>query len=844
MTALIAIIALVCIKLWNDMADMRRRISALEVATAGVPVAIEPFVAAPPVERVSSPSDRIESFRPSRPPPVPVTVAEAPASRIANGEPCRTADLHRHSYAAEDAVDWGVEKGSAGSGVEDLFGRTLPIWGGGITLAIAGVLVVKWSIDAGLLSPAIRVVFGMLFGMGLVGGAEVTLRGRVSDDRIPQALAGAGVASLYGAVLAANLMYALLGDVAAMSGMVAVSLVAAALSMRFGAPSAVLGLVGGLVAPALVGGSTPDVPLLSIYVAMVSGGATILARVQQRPWLGGLSMLLSTCWALFMVPGDVSPFAAVCLGSLMLFIGFAIPRTLAADREGIVLRTAGAGVVIALAALLVAAGGHGMVQWFMMALATVGVLCTSEEDESFRDMPAMAMGAFVALVIAWPQPSAPGLLAVVVGFSMLHALHALRHLAFCEYPRLANGLRLVALPVLACVMISIQMPLDDLGMFFVWGLGAIATAGAIVVISSSGLEEPSAACQPLAIGMVMVATVAVLPVEAMPAVLLGVVAGLSGVRSWRIGMSAAAATCAAWCIPTVMAWLGAVVQGATTPLLVGSLPLSLDMFRIMLPAAVAVAILGWRMDTTRIVAVPVVGALCLVIVHVIWRRTVGIATLDQFVGMGVFDRTGWQALLATGAVLAWRIDRRLAAGLALASLAHFGWFGLLRFDPLWSEQAVGTVPLFNMIAVSHAVPLCILWMAGRAGLDENWERIRRIGQMALVSSLCFGLLRQAFAGSLMANAPVSSAESITYSLVAIGLAIGFLLYGIWALSIEWRAGSLVLMLAAISKVFLLDAAGLDGLARVASFAALGFSLIGVGWLYSRLLGGTRGLSVR
>ena len=36
-------------------------------------------------------------------------------------------------------------------------------------------------------------------------------------------------------------------------------------------------------------------------------------------------------------------------------------------------------------------------------------------------------------------------------------------------------------------------------------------------------------------------------------------------------------------------------------------------------------------------------------------------------------------------------------------------------------------------------------------------------------------------------------------------------------------------------MFLLDTSGLDGLIRIASFAALGFSLIGIGWLYSRYL---------
>ena len=43
------------------------------------------------------------------------------------------------------------------------------------------------------------------------------------------------------------------------------------------------------------------------------------------------------------------------------------------------------------------------------------------------------------------------------------------------------------------------------------------------------------------------------------------------------------------------------------------------------------------------------------------------------------------------------------------------------------------------------------------------------------------------------------------------------------------------MLGAVLKVFLFDAAGLEGLARIASFMALGFSLIGIGWVYSRQL---------
>lgn len=52
---------------------------------------------------------------------------------------------------------------------------------------------------------------------------------------------------------------------------------------------------------------------------------------------------------------------------------------------------------------------------------------------------------------------------------------------------------------------------------------------------------------------------------------------------------------------------------------------------------------------------------------------------------------------------------------------------------------------------------------------------------------------------------------------------------------DWRIASLVLMLVAVGKVFLFDASGLEGLLRIVSFLALGVSLIGIGWLYSRYL---------
>ncbi|MDB5676575.1 MAG: hypothetical protein JWM65_3557, partial [Sphingomonas bacterium] len=181
-------------------------------------------------------------------------------------------------HAPEPAIRNPIEEQPAvkrpGIAFEDLFGRRLPIWLGGITLAVAGLLIVKYSIDAGLLSPLVRVICGWLFGMGLIAGAELALRNpaRVVDPRIRQALAGAGVASLYAAILAAVDLYHLIGPFTALAGMAGVTLLAGVLSLRFGAPSAVLGLLGGLTAPALIHSGAPHIPALAGYLALAIGG--------------------------------------------------------------------------------------------------------------------------------------------------------------------------------------------------------------------------------------------------------------------------------------------------------------------------------------------------------------------------------------------------------------------------------------------------------------------------------------------------------------------------------------------------------------------------------------------
>ena len=177
-----------------------------------------------------------------------------------------------------------------------------------------------------------------------------------------------------------------------------------------------------------------------------------------------------------------------------------------------------------------------------------------------------------------------------------------------------------------------------------------------------------------------------------------------------------------------------------------------------------------------------------------------------------------------------------------AAFAHSALYTLLIHNPLWAEQAVGALPLLNLIPLAYAVPAAAVLAIRRlpAVREAVPERAFTLTWMLLILLFAASMLRQLFHGSILVEPGLTQAEDIARSILAIALAIGFLLWGIRSKQRDWRIGSLVLMLGAVAKVFLWDTQGLEGLTRIASFVALGFSLIGIGWLYSRQLAPSKG----
>jgi uncharacterized membrane protein len=135
-------------------------------------------------------------------------------------------------------------------------------------------------------TPEARMIAAAAFGVVLIAAGEYARGGRLlSDDpRIGQALVGAGIAILYAAAYGSHLLFELIGNGTAFALMLLITVGALALSLRHGAPTAFMGLIGGFLTPTIVGNpSAGALPVLT-YLAVLD--VAIFAIAWRRSWAG------------------------------------------------------------------------------------------------------------------------------------------------------------------------------------------------------------------------------------------------------------------------------------------------------------------------------------------------------------------------------------------------------------------------------------------------------------------------------------------------------------------------------------------------------------------------------
>lgn len=816
---------------------MSRRIDQLEREawgrrTAAAPVAVRDPVMPTPAEPVG-PEAIAEVER-----------AEAAGGMAAPGLPHPNPSTRIEPGAGSEGQ--GLDKAPSAPGwarpnLESLIGARLPVWIGAVALIAAGFFLVRYAIESGLLGPGVRTFAAGLFALLLVAGSEVARRvpATAEDPRIGQALAGAGIASGYGALYLAAALYDLVPPLPAFVVMLGVTALALFLALRHGPPTAVLALAGGFAAPLVAGYDAAGIAPLLIYLALFTGALFALAVHRGWAWLAIATTVAGFGWInfLLMVLTDDQGAAAAFAVVLAIAASAALPRA-GVGSPWLRIAPLVAGLVQLLA--FAPAMDFGALAWAMYLTLAGATLVLAWRDE--RYLPGASAAVVLALALIATGLARPDHGATIAGAAVAAAIFAGAGLALLDR---ARGWAWVALGGIAGPLLIVNTFETGALADWQWGMLALATAALAALVSwrrraAADQRDPGliggAAMAALLWG---VAWGQLLPLDWLaPAVALSAVAMAGWARrSGDAGLLPLPAIVLAAALAaggeTIAAYLDAIIRsvsGARLPFI--HLPPIADGLRVLLPVAAAVLVM--RADPRmfgRLRKAALIGgiACALALAWHLAKLPLAIGDVARFGRWGFVERALIsQALLAGG----WWLARRPglgAAGMALfgLGLARIVWFDLFILNPVFVAQQVGSIPALNAATLHLAAAAAWSW---RFAEEARWRRIGMVLSLAAV----LALVRQAAHGTLLTG-PIETGENYGYSAALLVLALGWLGAGIRSEARDLRVAGLALLTAVTLKVFLVDAAALDGVLRILSFLGLGIALIGISWVYGRFL---------
>ncbi len=752
---------------------------------------------------------------------------------------------------------------------ENLVGGKLPIWVGGISLVFAGFFLVRYTIEAGLFGPGARSITATIFALAMIAMSE--LGGRLpkigasftADPRVGQSLAGAGVATLYGTLYMAAEIYGLIGVPTAFFLVVVVTAIAFALALRHGPPTALMGLVGGFAAPWVAGMGASNLPTLLLYLAVFIAALFGLAVWRRWLWLLVLASGGGLLWSFVMLVTANNDLGLLA-GFIALAGGGAILSSRRFDQGNDnwtqLARYAPMALALIQLALLVSKSDFSLVAWiFYFALSTLAIAVAWREKVLLPLVAGALLLAMGPLGITWTEDGANRInIATALGIALLFAVAGhirARSSVDASLPWAIIGL---AAPVLCWFTASLS---HDYDADRIWGAVAIAAAlPALWTAREWHVQKRAAAVQPWATGAsaLMLWMAAILLLDGDWSATYSAVVAL-GVAAWAkvtggkwerllsvIPLGAAMILASGFSYQLVdaifasLAGVGAVLE---------RLPLVGEAVRTTLVPAILIAAVAWATffatgRRTRALALVVGGAGIGVFLWLVAKQAAHIVSPSDFIRLGFAERAsftqilfalGWFALAQAKKRPDWRSLR--IGGWALSGIALFriAWFDLLVHNPLLDPQAVGPVPVANLLTVHLALTAFWLWLLAREASPRFVLALQSISLGVMILTV-LATIRQAVQGNLVSGAAIETGENYLYSAGLLALSIAWLILGIKRGTKLLRVAGLSLLTVVTLKVFLIDAAALTGLLRILSFLGLGIALIGIGWAYGRLMG--------
>lgn len=751
------------------------------------------------------------------------------------------------------------ERETAGALFERLVGGRMLIWVGGIAFALGGVFLVRYSI--GRVTPTGRMILAAMVGALLIAAAEFARSrpdGKV-DPRVAQALVGAGILVLYATPYGSLVLYHLISNTVAFGLMAAVTLLALILSLRHGAPAAMLGLAGGFATPALVGDpSVSAVPLL-IYVGLLDVALFALAQRRGWTWLALAATLLSFVWTGWTLAGP--PHFAVAGGIFIL--GLSLAASLVRAGEGwhlVFARPAALGLVQL--AIIVGRTDIGATAWYLYGALALACFYLAGRRPEYRFLPSLALIlALVLLAVKALAPHDPLAPAAAIGISALFALAALP--GALRGPDRVQHLIVSAAGFAAPVLIM-RSAWPELLERPIWGaaIAALALGPAVIAwlrrgsASRSAIDPALSFSAAAAMLLLGVAAFDLVRPELLPAAWLLIAAAAYAARSsGDLGLFVLALVGAAWAsvwaiaaTPGLWETVGGSVAGI--PAFVSGLESPLEALQLLvLPSAILFLIWHWTDEADivpRRLTLAFAGVFLLGALYIFVKQVFGIANQPDFIARGFAERVMiGQALFAAGWLMAWdrmrlpwlgeRELKLIGTILTAVAAARLIWFDMILHNPAFYDQNVGSAPILNLILPAFLLSAFWLYMARRRAAEEVASGIW-LGAFLAALILGVGLLvRQLFHGAILTGDALPNSEFYSYSLAGLLLAIGLMLSGIRLPDKALRIAGLALLSMTAVKIFIFDVKELEDIWRILSLFGLGAAGIGIGKLYATVL---------
>jgi uncharacterized membrane protein len=783
-----------------------------------------------------------------------------------------------------------VIKGKESVSLEKQFGVRLPVWIGGISLAFAGFYMVKYSIEMGLLSPTVRVAMGLLFGIVLLfSGNWVRRQPRFANGtRIAQALSGAGIAVLYACLYAATNLYNLIPSFLGFAGMAVVTATAVILSLRHGMPIALLGLLGGFVTPAVMSSQNPQAPVLFIYLYFVVAGLMLVIRKQNWWPLSILAVALAYLWVYiwlfggYFVPGDALTLGLFLMAVSTTVVGFS-KQTYASENTdqttvlklGAILNYLTIGGSLLLMSMIVGQAGFNPMEWGLFGLLSLGgVVLAYFNQRLYGFVPWVSMAFNTIMLVAWHTHDAQAFALTVSLFGALYIVAGWVFQSRSEKPLLWSGL-VFATSIIYYLLGYFR--LRDTGLVshipLFWGMLAFVLMGVAVyalhnIIRNVPKEHADkqhllTIYASMCTAFLSIALTIELSREFLPVALALQVCVIAWINT-KVEIKAlrplSGAIIFAFLIamfPQLLLFIGQVLYslGSSKPALAtASAIVNWPVFQLGIPALsfVMSSYLFRIQKNDELVSVLECFAIVLIgmMGYYLIRHAFHFHENILYLKAGFLERgVITNALFIFGLSCLW-MGRRLArqpvflAGKVLSILAIFRicYFDLCLYNPLWSAQSVGSLPLLNALLITYGLP--IVWIGklsqelSKQTPSAGYNRNIDYALMLLLSLVFISLnVRQMYHGTLLNGHEMSNAEIYTYSIVWLIFGAILLVLGTSRKDKMLRLASLFVMIITIGKVFLFDAAELQGMLRVLSFFGLGLSLMALSWFYTRFVFG-------